>query len=264
MITWKPTQWHSILTRLARSRRLTEAERGACADALDRNSELASQVEESHDVIDSLVDASGAPDGESLLKRVGELRGMAAERDRLTLALDSARERAAAEFDHANRWASRCHLAEAENEEYSKIRGERDALKARVAAIESTAPSPEYVHISALQTAIDARNALLIEKEQIEHRLRDLESSPIHPAIARVVEAAKGWGERFGIVKHHNQRVQELLEAIRATPSPLPRVVTCGECVNSWATSERHIHCGQWGRVFLASDYCSSGKRREP
>ena len=130
-----------------------------------------------------------------------------------------------------------------------------------------------FVEDEAFEAIMDERDTLRAQlkasQAALTEQLAARASEPLHPAIARVVEAARAtfaktcWPEQD--IEDIRQDAAEQLElALENLPSPLPRVVTCGECVNSWATSERHIHCGQWGRVFLASDYCSSGKRREP
>jgi hypothetical protein len=44
VITWKYDAWSKILTRLSRSRRLTQVERDACADAVDYTKQLEKKV----------------------------------------------------------------------------------------------------------------------------------------------------------------------------------------------------------------------------
>jgi hypothetical protein len=141
MITWKYDSWSKVLTRLARSRRLTQAERDAVADAVDRCSTLASEVESLKAIeneYDSRMTAmrvaltgAGIPEGdgnrvfggveriEMLTKRADIERTQARkiEQER-----DDARARADSECAHANKWSQRALTAEAE----------RDELKARV------------------------------------------------------------------------------------------------------------------------------------
>jgi hypothetical protein len=285
-----------------------------------------SQIEELNDFVDSLVDASGAPDGESLLTRIGELRATASERDRLLEALESIlsmpeldsivlpEEPGELYPDPVVVGLSFAQRPTSERIERLKhkivlMRRRADALDARVGQTvqERDALKAELTHIKpmldgnlvqqfkvfgancdrAKAELADARSLLArcstkraiemrrvynlkravrkvaAERDALKARVAELESTPLHPAIALVVEAAHVLCDAIerGFASEVRPDIARanLRKAIESLPSPLPRVVTCGECNHSMVTSERHIHCGQWGRVFLKSDYCSSG-----
>lgn len=102
--------------------------------------------------------------------------------------------------------------------------------------------------------AYDNRLAAL-EMYEWRGRAERAESAPLHPAVMRVIEAAKdivsrGWS---------GASAEELRGSVRAIPSPLPRVVTCAECAQ-WC--DDNGVCARHHGVWPTTGHCHLGVAR--
>lgn len=307
MITWtKRLSWVQVLSRLARSRRLTEAERDACAAGVDRCSELGATVDEGRDFIDVIVDEVGAPDGSSLISSIRDLRARALERERALSSLDAgeAAQRLyrdsidvlTAERDDKKReleglrreYVARCKEAkelramlEVAREQLKKFSVRCEELKCRVAELESTlrsvfaaagmrltVPSGDAKELTISDAPRPFDELLADVVQHVDHMRRRaealnaaLESAPLHPAIARVFEAATVYMRADAITM--STSLNDLSSAVDALPSPLPRVVTCGECVMSGPAVPDGIMCNKLRKDVPPEGFCHVGVRRE-
>jgi hypothetical protein len=144
-------------------------------------------------------------------------------------------------------FGAKCDRAKAE---LAKVAVERDALKALV--------NPDNKRTLACGTC--GQTAL-----QVCTHICDAVQSPIHPAYARLAEAAQKWAEGFGGQPphfQHNPKLRELLEAINALPSPLPRVVTCGTCRHASAglVAPGVLRCKLRAFDTRVDGYCDKGE----
>lgn len=312
MITWtKRLSWVAILSRLARSRRLTEAERDACAAGVDKCSELGTTVDEGRDFIDVIVDEVGAPDGSSLISAVRDLKARAGEREALMVRLHALEtsngewhERMSVatgiryESDHESApgpWNVICEVA-AEHRKAAhelqewKFRAEQAEFKSRpivagrmalvrlaFAARQIRALMSEgggiQSHAHSKPGIWDDDNghdragkpceqcATVLEFRRAVDELSEPDLVPIHPALVRLAEAARSWAKSFDESPQHHPTVREMCAAIRALPSLLPTVVTCGECKHKRSLSSRDF-CNE-GRGYIHDNgFCDLGKRR--
>jgi hypothetical protein len=218
MITWTNRLTSiQILTRLASSRRLTEAERDACAAVVDQVSELASERESLSDEIDgyysqlmTAVKAAGAPDMSSLVARIDGLR-------REATAAELAREEfvaihvALTEADVPECLPGDQPLSEVERiERLAKERGLQRALyhKAleRECYVRKEAEERESERVKWVSMYHDANDRLAAIGEAmgfedpegledavraLKSRLAELESRPLSPEVARVIHNAR-------------------------------------------------------------------------
>lgn len=92
---------------------------------------------------------------------------------------------------------------------------------------------------------------------RLEEKVSARELEPIHPALTRVVAAARAWANAETDSEEEHRAEVEIHQSLFGLPTPLPTIVTCNEC--RFLSDCEYHKCFQGGRD-LGPKWCSDGK----